>query len=149
MFLNYSIMEIPDLRHRQIDVWRIAHDSSFRIVALYLAKILFVARRKIFSDAKRVEIATSTGSLFDRPKSFPMSAIDSRILSERQSFNLKVQVASRRRMDAVCNAKIQSKFNVIRRNNELSLFRCRKVCNAWSLLLAHGQEASQNFETTA
>ena len=89
MFFKDGLVECLDLRDRQVKVWRIAHGPSFRIVALYLAKIRLAVRRKSFSGTKFAEALISAGSPFERPKSFPMRTTCLRILSETQSFNPK------------------------------------------------------------
>ena len=52
------------------------------MVSLYLVKIRFTDRLKSFSDAKPGEALISNGPSFERPKSFPISATNSRILLE-------------------------------------------------------------------
>jgi hypothetical protein len=52
------------------------------MVSLYLSKTRFADRRNSFSDAKPDDVLISTGPSFEGPKSFPISATNSKILLE-------------------------------------------------------------------
>jgi hypothetical protein len=84
--------------------------------------IRFVARRKIFSDAKQVEVLTSSGWLFERPKSFSMSAIE-REFSQKQNLSIQKMYSRRSSFYGLLNVPWKAVMRM-RKILALSLFRC-------------------------